>query len=338
MDRKIIIVIAVLMAASCSKQVVEDSAAEYIRLDAGVAPTKALIESSSALRASGNELTLYDVHTKADGTLFQYMTGQKVTSDGSRWGFVDGSGNAVEIPWTKRGFHHFLAYVSRYGTEDILDKSLTVGYEAPGEGEDAQDHKIVIPAGGGKFTITPSLGYDFMYASAARNVVMQGTGTVQLKMKHLFAAVTFQIQNMSGSQMTINSFELDGMRVTGSAVIGHEKVPVITLDEAPDASGFDVSNQSVAAAMGSTYKLHGGDFLIWPHISDYYADLSFSLTYTLGSGDSAEPVKLQLTTANPKVISWDAGCRYIYTITISDQILFDVVKVVDWINDDVILQ
>ena len=329
---------AMLMAASCSKQVVEDSAAEYIRLDAGVAPTKALIESSSALRASGNELTLYDVHTKADGTLFQYMTGQKVRSDGSRWRFVDGSDNAVEIPWTKRGFHHFLAFVSKYGGKEITSTDLTVGYKAPEEGEYAEDHKIVIPAGGGKFTITPSMGYDFMYASAARNVVMQGTGTVQLEMKHLFAAVTFQILNMSGSQMTINSFELDGMRVTGSAVIGHEKVPVITLDEAPPESDFDVLDQSVAAAMGSTYKLYGGDLLVWPHISDYYADLSFSLTYTLGGGDPAAPVELKLTTANPAVISWDAGCRYIYTITISDNILFDVVKVVDWINDDVILQ
>lgn len=329
---------AMLMAAACTKQVVEDSAAGYIRLDAGVAPTKALIESSSDLRTSGNELTLYDVHTKADGTLFQYMTDQKVTSDGSRWGFVDGSGNAVEIPWTKRGFHHFLAFVSKYGGKEITSTDLTVGYKAPEEGEYAEDHKIVIPADGGKLTIGPSMGYDFMYASAARNVVMQGTGTVQLEMKHLFAAVTFQILNMSSSTMTINSFELDGMRVTGSAEIGHGTVPVIALDEAPDESGFDVSDQSVAAAMGSTYKLHGGDFLIWPHISDYYADLSFSLTYTLGTGSPADPVSFSLTTANPEVISWDAGCRYIYTITISDHILFDVVKVIDWINDDVILQ
>lgn len=326
------------MAASCSKQVVEDSAADIIRLDAGVAATKSLIESSAALKSSGNELTIYDVHTKADGSLFQYMNAQKVTSDGSLWGFVDGSGNAVEIPWTKRGFHHFLAYVSRYGGKDISTTGLTVGYEAPEEGEYAEDHQIVIPADGGKFIVTPSLGYDFMYASAARNVVMQGTGTVELEMRHLFAAVTFQILNMSGSQMTINSFELDGMRVTGAAVIGHGTVPVITLDEAPDESGFDVSDQSVAAAMGSTYTLHGGDFLIWPHISDYYADLNFSLTYTLGTGSPAAPVELSLTTANPEVVSWEAGCRYIYTITISDNILFDVVKVVDWINDDIILQ
>lgn len=331
MDRSIIIGLILLVAASCHKQGGEEHAPDFIKLDAEVTVTKALIESSSDLKKSGNELTMYDIHTKTDGTLFQYMDNQKVRYDGSKWSFVGG-----DIPWTKQGFHHFLAYVSKYGGQDISSTGMTVGY-VPAEGKFAEDHMIRIPAEG-KFTVTPSLGYDFMYASAVRNVVMQGTGTVQLPMKHLFAAVTFQILNMSNNQMTINSFELKGMRTTGSAEIEHGAYPVISLDSPPSDSGFKVENVSVDKDMGSTYKLHGGDLLVWPHISDFYSELRFRLQYTLGTGRPANPVELKLTTANSEVISWDAGCRYIYTITISDNILFDVVKVVDWINDDVILQ
>jgi hypothetical protein len=42
---------------------------------------------------------------------------------------------------------------------------------------------------------------------------------------------------------------------------------------------------------------------------------------------------------NPTIKTWAAGNKYIYKIDISDNIIsFDVIRVVDWINDDIILE
>ena len=329
MDRSIIIGLILLVAASCHKQGGEEHAVNNISLNPEVAEVKSLVESSTELMADGNELTLYDIHTRQDGSLYQYMEDQKVEYSTGKWRFQNASGNDIDIPWTKQGHHHFLAYLSKYGSNTL---TWPVSYIAPSEGGIADDQKITISQ-----TLSPANQFDFMYATHARNVETQGTGTVPLEMKHLFSAVEFRVLNMSGNQMTVVSFEIDGMRVSGSAEIGFVSQPDIVLSDAPSDSGFDVSNKTISGTIGTMDMLHGGAILIWPHKSDYYKNVTCTFSYRLGSSSESE-VSLALTAANAAVTSWDAGCRYIYTITISENVLFDVVRVVDWINDDVILK
>lgn len=333
MGRRIIIGLIVLVVASCHKQEVGNDVVENMYLNTSIAEVKSLVESSSELKTEGNELTVYDVHTELNGELFQYMEAQPVVYNGEAWRFTK-DGSVIDIPWTKQGVHHFLAYVSKYG-EKTLPAGFSLSYTgAESESvEFAENQKLTLSA-----TITPEAQFDFMYAGHARNVASQGTGTVPLEMQHLFAAVQFRVLNMSGSEMTVETFALDGMRVTGSADIGIGNMLVLNLDKAPDDSGFDVSGEPIAKDYGTSFNLHGGPFLIWPHSQDYYKDVTCTFSYSLGSGSATTPVEISLTAANPGVTSWDAGCRYIYTITISDYILFDVVRVVDWINDDVILK
>lgn len=330
MDRRIIIGLIVLVVASCQKQDSGAGVVEGMSLNTSVLQAKSLVETSSELKTNGNQLTIYDVHTKLNGELFQYMEAQPVVYNGEAWRFTK-DGDVIDIPWTKQGVHHFLAYVSKYG-EKTLPAGFSLSYTGAESVEFAENQKLTLSA-----TITTEAQFDFMYASHARNVLSQGTGTVPLEMQHLFAAVQFRVLNMSGSKMTVETFELDGMRVTGSADVGVGNALVLSLNDAPDNSGFDVSNEEIAKDYGASLDLHGGPFLIWPHSQDYYKDLKCTFSYSLGSGSATTPVEISLTAANPGVTSWDAGCRYIYTITISDYILFDVVRVVDWINDDVIL-
>lgn len=331
MGRRIIIGLIVLVVASCQKQEVESSVVENVNLNTSIAEVKSLVESSSELKTEGNKLTIYDVHTELNGELFQYMDAQPVEYRDGAWRFTK-DGSVIDIPWTKQGVHHFLAYVSKYG-EKTLPAGFSLSYTGAESVEFAENQKLTLSA-----TITTDTQFDFMYASHARNVLSQGTGTVPLEMQHLFAAVQFRVLNMSGSNMTVETFALDGMRVTGSADIGIGNMPVLNLDEAPDDSGFDVSGEPIASNYGTSLDLHRGPFLIWPHSQDYYKDVTCTFSYKIGNEKETDPVVINLTAANPGVTSWDAGCRYIYTITISDHILFDVVRVVDWINDDVILK
>ena len=325
MGRKIIIGLAILLFTSCDKQVVDDSAMDNIIFDVEVTETKALVTSDADLKQSGNELRIYDIHTKADGSTTEYLNNQKVRYDGSQWNFCNESNTVVNIPWTRQGYHHFFAYLSKYSDIEFIPE---YSYDGSAEGQylTIEEH-----------TITRENQYDFLYAEAVRDVESQGTGTVTLKLKHLFAAVDFQVRNMTGYQMTINSFKINNMRVKGNAQIGFGVNPIFELETPTSNNGFDVSNKSIASS-SNPVSLYNS-FTMWPHRADYYKDLQASITYTLGTGtNSTNTAEFSLIATNPSVSSWDPGCRYVYTITISDIILIDVIKVVDWINDDVILQ
>lgn len=327
MDRRIIICIVIFIAASCNRQDVDDGVVESIRFNTELIGTKALIETDNDLMSEGNELTIFDIHTKEDGSVFQYMKDQKLRYSGGKWGFIDGEDNAITIPWTKQGQHHFLAYLSSYGSSDF---SIST-YAPPAVGGVATDQVISIS----DLMITQDNQFDFMYANEVRDVENEGTGVITLEMKHLFASVDFQIRNMSGLSMTISSFTIGGMRVEGEAQIGFSANPTLELEDAPISNDFAISDKSITVS--DPVSLYDGAFLIWPHKADHYKDIVCSITYKLDNTNSTT-VSLNLTAANANITSWDAGCRYLYTITISDIILFDVVRVVDWINNDVILQ
>jgi hypothetical protein len=101
---------------------------------------------------------------------------------------------------------------------------------------------------------------------------------------------------------------------------------------------------------GESYVIYsdygaGQAFLIWPHTIADFANASFTINYNLGqnSGNwnaaTDKTIKLSGADSPYKVNNWAAGSVYKYYITVSDdKISLSVIRVIDWIDDDVILE
>ena len=86
-----------------------------------------------------------------------------------------------------------------------------------------------------------------------------------------------------------------------------------------------------AAALGKA-------FLIWPHSAADLANAVIEIKYKLGNNNTETTNKIQLS-ENYTVKTWLAGNKYKYLIAVTDDnISLDVMRVVEWINDDVILE
>ena len=83
-----------------------------------------------------------------------------------------------------------------------------------------------------------------------------------------------------------------------------------------------------------------------PFSSLYIANASFTINYNLGkywrdnwNAATDKTIKLSGADSPYKVNNWAAGSVYKYYITVSDdKISLSVIRVIDWIDDDVILE
>lgn len=315
-----------------------------IGLDMDMAQTKALITPGN-LNTSGSRMIVYDVHQKDNG-LDQYMDDQYMDDqymeyrDG-QWNFTKtAGGEVIQIPWTKKGVHNFFAY-NTYDAAASKTLPVTVGYTSFKDNSSytAKQQYLKIPLVG-NWTLTKDNQFDFIYASATRDVATGGYAPVPMEFKHLFAAVTVEVKNVSSAELTLNSLSFSDIKTSGNASVPFQGNVSYTL-AASSGTGLFPENPRQTIAQGGSYSLYtsygeGGAFLIWPHSASDLANATIELEYSQDRNNTAATVKL---TDNSIIKTWAAGNKYIYKIDISDNtISFDVIRVVDWINDDIILE
>ena len=167
-----------------------------------------------------------------------------------------------------------------------------------------------------------------------------GYAPVPMEFKHLFAAVTVEVKNVSSADLTLNRLSFSNIKTSGNANVPFQGNVSYTL-AASSGTGLFPENPGQTIARGESCSLYtsygeGGAFLIWPHSAPDLVNATIELTYRQGNSNSTASVNLA---ENPTIKTWAAGNKYIYKIDISDNIIsFDVIRVVDWINDDIILE
>jgi hypothetical protein len=338
----------------------------YISLKFNVADnTKSLINpnpQTSNFQTAGSSITLYDVFTPGiddapqqnTGSLVQYLDEQNLRCNGTDWIFTKSKTDIAEvkIPWTKSGQHDFFAHNS-YDAASGQSIPYAVGYSSF---EDSQanttgKHQYFrIPASGDLTLTTQANQFDFLYSSKNRDILIEGHKQVEMNFKHLFAAVYFEVKNISPDPMRLNSFSLGGIKDKGNAEIAYNGNVTLNLSATKPNTLF-AENQDQVLNTGESYVIYsdcgaGQAFLIWPHTIADFANASFTISYNLGRKNSGtwnaatdKTIKLSGADSPYKVNNWAAGSVYKYYITVSDSnISLSVIKVIDWINDDVILE
>jgi hypothetical protein len=150
--------------------------------------------------------------------------------------------------------------------------------------------------------------------------------------------------------MRLNSFSLGGIKDKGNAEIAYNGNVTLNLS-ATKANTLFAENQDRVLNTGESYVIYSGcgagqAFLIWPHTIADFANASFTISYNLGRKNSGtwnaatdKTIKLSGADSPYKVNNWTAGSVYKYYITVSDdKISLSVIRVIDWIDDDVILE
>ena len=333
----ILVCLSVIMVG-CSPHAYEPDVPN-IGFDMDMAQTKALIAPGN-LNTAGSRFIVYDVH-QAESGLDQYLDDQYLEYRDAQWSFTKKAGeDVIQIPWTKKGVHNFFAY-NTYDAAASKTLPVTVGYTSFEDNSSytAKQQYLKIPSDG-NWTLTKDNQFDFIYASATRDVATGGYAPVPMEFKHLFAAVTVEVKNISTSSLTLNSLSFSNIKTTGKASVEFQGNVSHTL-AAVSGTGLFTETPSKAIGKGESLTLYGsygngGAFLIWPHSASDLANATIELTYKQGNSNITASVKLA---ENQTIKTWAAGNKYIYKVDISDNtISFDVIRVVEWINDDIVLE
>lgn len=349
------------LAAGCTETVViEDTSTEASGTGIPIlfsSDTQAMPESKSQfepdnINTAGNSIMVYDIHTTDSGN-DMYIDGAEAAYDGTDWKY-----DPVKY-WTHTGTHSFTAYSYYNSTDEV---------HAPKAAYSRTDESIVIP----KYTITAANQFDFMYAYETRSMNEQNPyRPVELDMQHLFAAVQFNVvntayingQNNDGIQnIRFRSFALGGINDTGSASITPDASPTITLGGSSSPSLFSRSrtaDENVILEHNQAYNVYSslnngsqngadkygedGFILIWPHTIADFTGITATLyfqTYEKSYYGYWTWVDHSVTidlVDKGDVNNWRAGRKYIYNINIHDNRISFSVKVVPWIEDEIIL-
>lgn len=364
-----VFVASVMLMIGCDKHSDVDPMPEnaYISLKFNVADnTKSLINPNSQtsnFQTAGSAITLYDVFTPAaddagqqnTGSLVQYLDEQNLRCNGTDWIFTKSKTDIAEvkIPWTKSGQHDFFAYNS-YDAASGQSIPYAVGYSSfednSASNTTGKHQYFRIPASGDLTLTAQDNQFDFLYSSKNRDILIEGHKQVEMNFKHLFAAVYFEVKNISQNTIRLNNFSLGGIKDKGNAEIAYNGNVTMSLSATKSSALFE-QNPNKELKTGESYVIYSGcgagqAFLIWPHTIADFVNASFYINYNPGKNwwgnwNEAEDPKVELSGADSpyKVNNWAAGSVYKYYITITDNnISLSVIKVIDWINDDVILE
>ena len=356
--RVIILLLLTICIAGCRKSVpqvgTDETPAMTFHVD--MHDTKSLVTADN-IRTEGNRFYIYDVHTRkspletdyvAGEGLVQYLDKQSLKYTGGKWTFTDNDGDETDIPWTKRGTHNFIAY-NDYDASSAYSLPVSVGYTSfnndPTNNKFETDQYLNVST----WQLTLENQFDFIYASASRDMMAsldpdEKYAPVEMLFKHLFSSVSFNIVVSSSEKIYLTYFNISGLYDKGTAKIDFGGDVLLSLSKSKEASFLRIPAADIPS--GGSYLIYKdvgnvgteGSFLMWPHSRSDFADVAFEIRYRLGGSAGKEITASGKLSDSFAVNNWSAGNRYSYNIYVSDEyVTFDVVKVVDWINDDVII-
>ncbi|MBQ3259909.1 MAG: fimbrillin family protein [Alistipes sp.] len=188
------------------------------------------------------------------------------------------------------------------------------------------------------------LNTDFMYAVAERDLSdMNSTpdySAVELPFKHACAAVEFRLRNSSNATITaVTDVSLVGVCAEGDFSLAADGTPTWDIDTSNRVTNHDTFGGICTLPAGGLpvntsyfHSIYDSQVLTMlpQRVSKSGATLHFNIRIEGSSTVFPHEVNLGNIASTPK---WDAGTRYIYNLTLTDETITFDVTVVDWIED-----
>ena len=293
------------------------------------------------------------------------------------------SGQLEKYPyyWTGSGVHSFTGFVSKYqydaaaivtldnnvgltvhdavmsgktseviSDDDILNDDEK--YPASALYYNASTESLIIK----EWKLSTVNQFDFMYAHHTRDLEdineLDPYRPVPLQMKHLFAAVQFNVVNLvpTDDDVSIGSAYLNHIMKQGTAIIyanpaGKNPVDYRSITQggtAPIMISYSPAKELEINTPLNLFANQGrigddGFLLIWPHDQDDFKNVELILSDVKNSSIiTAESKAIKLADVTD-IKEWEPGNKYIYNISIQDNRISITVTVVEWVFDDVVM-
>lgn len=188
------------------------------------------------------------------------------------------------------------------------------------------------------------LNTDLMYAVAERDLSdMNATpdySAVELPFEHACSAVEFRLRNSSNATITaVTDVSLVGVCAEGDFSLSAAGVPTWSIDTSNRVTNHDTFGGVCTLPAGGLpvnteyyHSIYDSKVLTMlpQRISKSGATLHFNIRIEGSSTVFPHEVNLGNIASTPQ---WDAGTRYIYNLTLTDETITFEVSVVDWIED-----
>ncbi|MBR6465960.1 MAG: fimbrillin family protein [Bacteroidales bacterium] len=318
----------------------------------GKVSTKGLMNDAD-LKHNGNKIKVYDLLSSFTGTITGWdgvspYIADEVIYDGSDiWKYVS---NGV-YPWTSTGVHKFFGYLSYDAIEgknitDLFTPTLTTSGANP---------TLTVPSI--SFT-SSSTQFDFIYSDVVqRYATDKNYQVVPLFFKHLFTALSVQVENTSEVPVRVNNIYFENLKNTNSATVTFDSpTSRVTYGTVTNSGSFFPAmtsqelnkDQSYDALTKQRMPSEKTFFLLWPLSaadisptngetdpdriaagSQYLAtDSLIVVNYQLYVGGEWKPAR----TARMKIpdIAWEAGKKNHFNIQFTDKIIQLTCEVLPW--------
>ena len=344
------------LLASCSKssgieepvvpQEPETPTAKLPNITFGKPVTKAMLNDAD-LKEIGSKIHVYDLLTGYSGVTFEgwdpntpYIDEEIIYNGVEVWKY---SSNGV-YPWTATGTHKFFGYLT-FDKKSNLTNPVTPTLSGS---------TMSVPA----ITFTPaSTQFDFLFSDAVeRNAANKDYSVVPLNMRHLFTALSVEVESKTDTKVRLNSIDFAGLKNKNTASIAFATPSEVTYGTSSvDGSFFPTMASYIELDEDEVYdpltKTEAPSertyFLLWPQTIDDVAPTNLETDptrqaqgYTHLSTDSLIVVDYDLYVAGnwehhatrmklPKM-AWEAGKKYHFTIQFSDKLIQLTTKVLPW--------
>ena len=271
-----------------------------------------------------------------------------------------------------QGVHNFFAYATYYepdpdNNRDKENKISNIRFEKDGQGS----YSLILE----DYAMSVKEQFDFIYARHRRDMADPNPyRDVELEFKHLFAAVgfTFSYISSADTKLTVADWYFTGLKNQGTATIplteGTQDAIIPNLTSAMDEYGrnrqfTEVDSkgyiQKESINIGESFnpyferqKVGSSEYiLIWPQTFTDLSGVEFHFRYAYKGLDGnwteekldsdkdiiEHTLKMGGDDCDFDINRWEAGTKYMYNITISDNKIYWDVNIVPWITDDVIL-
>ena len=230
----------------------------------------------------GFKCIAYDTGTATVNTTSNVNSVVKWNSLASKWEFEDGIHK-----WPDSGSLDFFAYMPASPDAYITDVIYAV-------------NATLEPRPYFTCDMTQTVNKEFIYAlTTGQDKEHQGSTGVTMTFKHPFARIYFQLSNVSGSHVTINSISISGEDFYKKAKCTFDGT-TSTWSEKDDDTKGSLGSLSINTP-----------YIVIPH--DYGSSKTITVNATW---DDWSNVTTNVT-SSPLSINWVAGRSYTYTLTLS---------------------
>lgn len=308
-----------LAALSCTKvgpMGPDQAYSPTISIAAEAPATKGFIDGNFP---EGGQITVYDWLDVVSGTDYYHMSGVGARYNGGEednWSYTN---EKDQYRWLD-GTHYFFGWLTGDGT---TDGSSYVSFNSSSK-------VLTVNA----YDFTTRRDYDFVYSDVVEREYAKGSASndisrVMLPMHHVFSAFQFKVENNRTDEVEIESISISNLTTKKSATINYASLNANdqpTLSYSSVATGTVKEDRDIElGAEEDAEVFNNGYYMIWPQTVDELKNVEVVVTYK--GGQYSQPIKLAGYTEGGK---WDAGTRYLYTLTLNDKTIELICEVEPW--------